>query len=115
TGREEFGKPFATRISDRVTADGGSLDDALATALAVSSRSIADALARETPRGTTWTMLAVAGGGARNPALMESLARAVAPLRVVNTDELGVPSQAREAIAFADRKSTRLNSSHVSI
>ena len=46
-------------------------------------------------------MLAVAGGGARNPALMESVARAVAPLRVVKTDELGVPSQAREAIAFA--------------
>ncbi len=101
TGREEFGKPFAMGIHRRVTADGGSLDDALATALALSSRSIADALARETPRGTTWTMLAVAGGGARNPALMESVARAVAPLRVVKTDELGVPSQAREAIAFA--------------
>ena len=101
TGREEFGKPFATRVQDRITADGGSLDDALATVLALSSRSIADALARETPRGTTWTMLAVAGGGARNPALFESVARAVAPLRVVKTDELGVPSQAREAIAFA--------------
>ena len=101
TGREEFGKPFATRIQERVSADGGSLDDALATALALSSRSIADALARETPRGTAWTMLAVAGGGARNPALFESVARAVAPLRVVKTDELGVPSQAREAIAFA--------------
>jgi anhydro-N-acetylmuramic acid kinase len=101
TGREEFGRPFATHIADRVTADGGSLDDALATALAVSSRSIADALARETPHGTAWTMLAVAGGGARNPALMESVARAVAPLPVVKTDELGVPSQAREAIAFA--------------
>jgi anhydro-N-acetylmuramic acid kinase len=101
TGREEFGRPFASRITDRVTADGGSLDDALATALAVSTRSIADALVRATPRGTTWTMLAVAGGGARNPVLMESLARAVAPLRVVKTDELGVPSQAREAIAFA--------------
>jgi len=101
TGREEFGKPFATRIQDRVTAEGGSLDDALATALALSSRTIADALARETPHGTAWTMLAVAGGGARNPTLMESVVRAVAPLRVVKTDELGVPSQAREAIAFA--------------
>jgi anhydro-N-acetylmuramic acid kinase len=46
-------------------------------------------------------VLAVAGGGARNLTLMESLARAVAPLRVVKTDELGVPSHAREAIAFA--------------
>jgi anhydro-N-acetylmuramic acid kinase len=101
TGREDFGKPFATRVLARVTDDGGSLDDALATVLAVTTRTIADALARETPRGITWSMLAVAGGGARNATLMESLARGVAPLRVVKTDELGVPSQAREAIAFA--------------
>ncbi|HEV8669401.1 MAG TPA: anhydro-N-acetylmuramic acid kinase [Candidatus Limnocylindria bacterium] len=101
TGREEFGEPFATGVLDRVTSDGGSLDDALATVLAVTTRTIAQALARETPRGITWSMLAVAGGGARNATLMESLARAVTPLRVVKTDELGVPSHAREAIAFA--------------
>jgi anhydro-N-acetylmuramic acid kinase len=101
TGREEFGKPFATALVDRITTSGGSLDDALATALAVTTRSIGEALARETPRGVTWTMLAVAGGGARNPTLVESLTRAVAPLRVVKTDELGVPSHAREAISFA--------------
>lgn len=108
TGREEFGKPFATALVESVSEDGGSLDDALATALAVSTRSIAEALARETPRGTTWTILAVAGGGARNPALMDSLAKAVAPLRVVKTDELGVPSHAREAIAFAIMAAYRL-------
>jgi anhydro-N-acetylmuramic acid kinase len=101
TGREEFGTPFATRLAHRVTADGGSLDDALATALAVTTRTIAEALARETPPGIRWSVLAVAGGGARNATLMESLARAVAPLRMVKTDELGVPSHAREAIAFA--------------
>src|SRR6266540_1147010 len=101
TGREEFGRPFATHVLDRVTRDGGSLDDALATVLALTTRTVADALARETPRGVTWSVLAVAGGGARNATLMESLARAVAPLRVVRTDELGVPSHAREAIAFA--------------
>ena len=101
TGREEFGRPFATRLAERVTADGGSLDDALATALAVTTRSIAGSLERETPPGVTWTMLAVAGGGARNLALMELLARDVAPLRVVKTDELGIPSNAREAIGFA--------------
>jgi len=108
TGREEFGKPFATQLLERVTAEGGSLDDALATAVALTARTIADALARETPRGVTWRMLAVAGGGAHNAALMESLTRAVAPLRVVKTDELGVPSHAREAIAFAVMGAYRL-------
>ena len=108
TGREEFGRPFATQVQERVTADGGSLDDTLATVLAVTTRTIAEALARETPRGVTWSLLAVAGGGARNATLMESLARAVAPLRVVKTDELGVPSHAREAIAFAIMGAYRL-------
>jgi anhydro-N-acetylmuramic acid kinase len=108
TGREEFGKPFAMRLQERVTAGGGSLDDALATSLAVTTRSIADALARETPGGVQWNILAVAGGGARNATLMESLARAVAPLRVVKTDEIGVPSNAREAIAFAIMGAYRL-------
>jgi anhydro-N-acetylmuramic acid kinase len=108
TGREEFGRPFATRLAERVTADGGSLDDALATALAVTTRTIADSLKRETPPGTTWKMLAVAGGGSRNAALMDSLARAVTPLRVVKTDELGIPSNAREAIGFAIMGAYRL-------
>lgn len=101
TGREDFGRPFAAQVLERVTSDGGSIDDALATVLAVTTRTIADALARETPGGVRWNMLAVAGGGARNATLMDSLARAVAPLRVVKTDELGIPSHAREAIAFA--------------
>jgi anhydro-N-acetylmuramic acid kinase len=108
TGREEFGRPFAAQIQRRVTADGGTLDDALATAVAVTARTIASALERETPRGVKWRVLAVAGGGARNAALMESITRAVAPLRVVKTDELGVPSHAREAIAFAIMGAYRL-------
>jgi anhydro-N-acetylmuramic acid kinase len=108
TGREEFGKPFATQLLDRVTAEGGTLDDALATAVAVTARTIADALARETPPGVSWRMLAIAGGGARNAALVDAITRAVAPLRVVKTDELGVPSHAREAIAFAIMGAYRL-------
>ncbi len=101
TGREDFGEPFAALLMENVTASGGSLDDALATALAITSRSIAEGLRRETPSAITWSALVVAGGGGRNAALMESLARDVAPLRVVPSDELGVPSEAREAIAFA--------------
>jgi anhydro-N-acetylmuramic acid kinase len=39
---------------------------------------------------------------------MESLMHAVAPLRVVKTDELGIPSNAREAIGFAIMGAYRL-------
>ncbi len=101
TGREEFGAPYATRLVDRIARDRGSLDDAFATAVAVTARSIAQALEQNTPLGVTWKTLAVAGGGARNPTLMDALATSVAPLAVITTDSLGVPSAAREAIAFA--------------
>jgi anhydro-N-acetylmuramic acid kinase len=41
------------------------------------------------------------GGGVHNPMLMRRLAHAVAPLRLRPIDELGIPSDAKEALAFA--------------
>jgi anhydro-N-acetylmuramic acid kinase len=45
----------------------------------------------------------VSGGGARNRTLMRMLERELAPmgLRIQTTDELGLPSEAKEAVAFA--------------
>ena len=108
TGREDFGEPYAAQLVERVRAEGGSDDDALATALELTARSIAEALRRETAGGTSWRELIVAGGGARNPALMEALARRLAPLRVVPSDDVGVPAEAREAVAFAIMGAYRL-------
>jgi len=101
TGREDFGAPFAEALLARVSADGGSPDDALATALALTARTVADALARETPRGVRWRALAIGGGGARNATLVARLGELVAPIPVHTTDELGIPTAAREAVAFA--------------
>ena len=45
----------------------------------------------------------VAGGGTRNPTLMRMLAADLAPFscRVQTTDDHGIPSEAKEAVAFA--------------
>ena len=43
----------------------------------------------------------MAGGGVKNPALMERIAAALAPVPIRRSDEIGVPSNAREAMAFA--------------
>jgi anhydro-N-acetylmuramic acid kinase len=45
----------------------------------------------------------VAGGGARNVTLIEMLREGLEPLgmRVRSTDELGIPTQAKEAVAFS--------------
>ncbi|HEX4743523.1 MAG TPA: anhydro-N-acetylmuramic acid kinase [Candidatus Limnocylindria bacterium] len=101
TGREEFGAPFARSLLDDVRSEGGSEDDALATAVALTAQTVAAALARETPAGVRWRELVVAGGGAANLAIMDALREAVTPVPVRPMDELGVPAPVREALAFA--------------
>ena len=101
TGREEFGAPFAAALLAHVRATGGDLDDALATAVALTARSITAALERETPHGVRWEEFVAAGGGTFNPELMSALSRALRPLSGRRLDALGIPAEAREAVAFA--------------
>lgn len=97
-GREQFGSRFAARLLELVLKHGGSHDDALATATALTARTIADALSRE---DRPITRVLVAGGGARNPTLLAMLEQALAPTPLEPTDRHGVPAAHREAIAFA--------------
>jgi anhydro-N-acetylmuramic acid kinase len=98
-GREQFGATFARRLLEVVTRHSGTQDDALATATALTARTIADGLARETR--TPPARILIAGGGARNGALVGALAAAIAPSALEPTDGYGVPATHREAIAFA--------------
>jgi anhydro-N-acetylmuramic acid kinase len=43
----------------------------------------------------------VAGGGVNNPVLIGRISSMLDPVRVIRSDELGVPSESREAMAFA--------------
>lgn len=95
TGREEFGTPFTQQLLAEIKAGGGSLDDAIATATALAVESIGRAL-----DDGPWRELIVAGGGTRNATLIERL-RARTKLPIRSTDELGIPAEAREAVAFA--------------
>jgi anhydro-N-acetylmuramic acid kinase len=47
--------------------------------------------------------LVVSGGGTKNPTLMRMIREDLAPLkmRVRTSDDFGLPSQAKEAVAFA--------------
>lgn len=108
TGREEFGAAFVRRFAELVARHGGSNDDALATATELTARTIAGALRRES--APLVSRLLVAGGGARNPFLLERLGHAIHPeVRAVETtDAHGVPAPYREAIAFAIMGAYRL-------
>ncbi len=100
TGREHFGVTFAERLLDLVQREGGSADDAVATATALTPESVARAIKRWTPAAGS-DELVVSGGGARNPVLMELLAAAVRPLQVQTFDAMFFDGDAKEAVAFA--------------
>jgi anhydro-N-acetylmuramic acid kinase len=100
-GREEFGREFASKFIPRCK--GAAKADVVATATALTARSIADAVRRLVLPLGRFTELLVSGGGAKNPALMAMLAVELRALGVAlrSTDEFGLPSEAKEAVAFA--------------
>ncbi len=100
TGRERFGAAFADRLLGLVTDAGGSPNDAVATATALTVETIAHAIERWTP-ATGTDELVVSGGGARNPVLVHQLAMRVRPRPLLAFDRLFFDGDAKEALAFA--------------
>jgi anhydro-N-acetylmuramic acid kinase len=101
-GREEFGREFSARFPRAF--DRANKPDILATATALTARSIADAIQRFVLRkNATYQEIIVSGGGLKNATLMAMLANSVTPLalQLRSSDELGLPSEAKEAAAFA--------------
>jgi anhydro-N-acetylmuramic acid kinase len=95
TGRERYGEPFVAALWDR----GVRGADLIATLTAFTAASIADAYRRWLPGPVDEVILG--GGGARNPVLVERLTAALAPAQVRRHADLGIPDDAKEAIAFA--------------
>jgi anhydro-N-acetylmuramic acid kinase len=104
-GREEFGREFVGEFLRQC--GHASTADIVATATTLTARSIADAVRRfvmtaSTARSSFHEMI-VSGGGAKNATLIRMLTEFLAPLGVSLrfSDEFGLPSQAKEAVAFA--------------
>jgi anhydro-N-acetylmuramic acid kinase len=93
--------PAMIRIfEDAVTkeaAGGAELHDLLATSCAIVARAVGDSIVRWLPGKVD--ELIVSGGGSENAVLMQYLDGIGA--RMLTSDALGVPSSAKEAIAFA--------------
>src|SRR5207249_4018876 len=100
TGRERFGPDYAARLLDEVKQAGGSDNDAVATATALTVETIARGIERWTPARAP-DELVISGGGARNPRLVELLAARVAPRPVVRFESLFFDGEAKEALVFA--------------
>ncbi|MCU1223008.1 MAG: hypothetical protein JWQ42_1101 [Edaphobacter sp.] len=109
-GREEYGSAFVDRFIGMCRKAGASDADVVATATALTAASILDAyrrfvwghLGQAAPLATRIEYV-VAGGGAKNATLMGMLREGLEPLgvKVRLMEELGVPAQAKEGVAFA--------------
>ena len=112
-GREQFGEAFVSRFISMCRKAGGREDrdeDVIATATALTAASISDAyrkfvwghLGQNAPLATKIEYVA-AGGGTKNSTLMEMLRKGLEPLgvKVRLMEELGIPAQGKEGMAFA--------------
>ena len=99
TGREHFGVQFARRILTE--SQGVPIENLIATATALTAESIARAY-RDfiAPRGPIDEVI-VGGGGAHNPTLMGMLRERLDGARLISHEDLGINSNAKEAIALA--------------
>lgn len=94
TGREHFHLDWLSpRLSGHETAA-----DVQATLLALTSRSVADALRATQPRTTR---LLACGGGVHNPVLLAALAAELPAVQLQSTAEHGIDPDHMEAIGFA--------------
>lgn len=95
TGRERFGTVFFDAHPELADL---SLQDAAATLTELTARAIARAVELV---GLPHARILCSGGGARNPALLGRLAGVLPDASIETTDTLGIPVDAKEAIAFA--------------
>ncbi len=101
TGRELFDRAYAeSLVADcRKAKPGATAEDVVATATALTARSIADSYRRFLPEPITEVL--VSGGGAKNPTLVGMIAHAVAPISVRPFADRYFDGEAKEAVAFA--------------
>ena len=101
TGREDYDGRFVEKIIKKADSLNLSGRDVLATLTRYAADTINEAVERFVlPLGQVDAMY-VAGGGAKNPLLMEALGNNRFGAEVAATDERGLPAEFKEAVAFA--------------
>ncbi|HEY6337814.1 MAG TPA: anhydro-N-acetylmuramic acid kinase [Candidatus Sulfotelmatobacter sp.] len=105
-GREEFGREFVREFLHMCA--GAHDAHIVATATALTARSIGDAVRRLKPQGSQarrveFQEMVVSGGGTKNAQLMALLSGELntTGVRLRSSEEFGLPSEAKEAVAFA--------------
>lgn len=95
TGKELFHGAYVASALDRLGRR-PELPDLVATLVELTARTVADAVAAH-----SLDVVVASGGGVRNPVLMARVAELLPAVELTTTDGLGVPSDEKEAVAFA--------------
>ncbi|MBV9404949.1 MAG: anhydro-N-acetylmuramic acid kinase, partial [Acidobacteriaceae bacterium] len=96
-GREQYGAEYVSKLLDTEL----SSEDLIATATALTAESIALGVRNFVLPEMRVDEIFVSGGGTHNPTLMRMLHKAMDPIPVKDTTEVGLDVDAKEAIAFA--------------
>ena len=96
-GREQYGAEFVAGLLRR----GLSPVDLVATATAFTSHSIALGIRKFVAPKMKVHELVVSGGGLHNPAILSGLREQMPGIRILPSNDFGIDSDAKEAIAFA--------------
>jgi anhydro-N-acetylmuramic acid kinase len=101
TGREYYGRDYVQKILALARRYKAKPNDTIRAATIFAALSIVDALNRFVLPKHKILQLIVSGGGAKNPLILAQLSAALPKIEVLPSSELNVPTEAKEAFAFA--------------
>jgi anhydro-N-acetylmuramic acid kinase len=101
TGREYYGADYFKRVLSLGRRFRANPNDLIRCVTIFTALSVVDALNRFVLPKVKIQQLIVSGGGARNPLIMAQLGAALPGVAVLPSSRLGVPEEAKEALAFA--------------
>jgi anhydro-N-acetylmuramic acid kinase len=101
TGREYYGHAYVKKLFTLAKRYRAKPNDLIRTTTIFTALSIVDALNRFVLPKTKIHQLIVSGGGANNPLILAQVAALLPAIEIVPSSQLGVPEDAKEALAFA--------------
>ncbi len=99
TGREHYGEGFVSEILQQIAIRNISLEDCIATTTMFTAKSIESSVINHLPEMPE--CLIIGGGGSQNRTLLQFIKSCLSQCKVMTNEELGMNSNAKEAIAFA--------------